>query len=48
MGGGGEWGARVSELFLKYPNLKKKKNIFWGIGGGGAGLSDFFFTMNPN
>ena len=46
-GGGGERGARVSELFLQRIQIYKKK-IFFFEGGGGGGLeegtrvSDFF------
>ena len=43
--GGGGVGARVSEICLKNPNLKKKNFLAgrgWGGGGGGARVSDFF------
>ena len=54
VGWGGK-GAKVSDFFTKYPNLKKKN--FGGGGGEGCGLVGeggleqvifFFFTKNPN
>ena len=49
-GGVSQWGVGGSSeciIFIMNPNLKKK-NSFGGWGGVGAGVSEFFFTKNPN
>ena len=54
-GGGGGWWGRVSEIFVLWIDIQKKKNLFWRAGGGAgvnvggglvwgrAGVSELFY-----
>ena len=42
VGGGGDSGARVSESFLLRIQIENNKKNCFGVGGGGAAVSEFF------